>query len=218
MSFRIVTTDQRTDEWRMARLGYLTGSRASDMLAKIRTGEAASRRNLRVQLVLERLTGVSQEKGFVSPDMQYGIDREADAFTAYQTETENLTNHVGFLAHPTLLAGCSPDGEIRDFEGLLELKCCKSATHLEFLKTRRVPADYLAQITHNLWITGAKWCDYVSFDDRFPAGLQLCVLRVLSTGVDVWTYKQTAIQFLSEVEAEIAAVIELGRTTAGATI
>jgi hypothetical protein len=87
---KILTTDQRSPAWIAARLGRLTGSRAADMMTTVKSGEAAGRRNLRVQLVLERLTGVSQESGYVSRDMQYGLDREADAFGAYEAATGQL--------------------------------------------------------------------------------------------------------------------------------
>jgi hypothetical protein len=111
------------------------------------------------------------------------------------------------------MAGGSPDGIIGYLAGILELKCCKSATHLDFLKTRTIPANHLAQITHNLWITGAAWCDYVSFDDRFPDGLQLEIMRVKKTDVDLVAYELAASLFLSEVEKELASVQQL-RTVA----
>ena len=212
----ILCPDQRSEAWRQARCGRLTGSRAGDMLATLKSGgEAASRRNLRVQLVLERLTNTPQESDYVSADMQYGIDREADAFAAYEAETGLVVAPCGFFAHDTVLAGGSPDGVITDGHGILELKCCKSATHLEFLKARTIPAAHLAQIQHNLWITGAAWCDYVSFDDRFPAALQLAIVRVEATEREVTGYELAARIFLREVERELEAVQALGFSKVG---
>lgn len=209
MNFTILTTEQRTPEWHAARLGRLTGSRACDMLATIKTGEAAARRDLRLQLVVERLTGTSQEDVFVSKDMQRGIDREADAFAAYEALTGNLARTVGFLAHDELPAGCSPDGEIDGYRGLLELKCPKSATHLKYLRGKKMPPDHLAQVTHNLWITGAEWCDFVSFDDRFMPALRLFQARVYRADVDLKAYELLVRLFLSEVERECAEVQQL---------
>jgi hypothetical protein len=206
---RILCTDQRSEGWRQARVGRLTGSRAGDMLARIKSGEAAARRNLRVQLVLERLTNTPQESGYVSADMQYGIDREPDAVAAYEAETGLVVEPCGFFAHDTLLAGGSPDGVIGDLDGILELKCCKSATHLEFLKSREIPAAHLAQIRHNIWITGAAWCDYVSFDDRFPPDLHLEIVRVTRRDVDLIAYELAASLFLSECEQELASIRRL---------
>lgn len=199
----VLTTDQRTPEWHAARLGRLTGSCAGDMLAKIKTGEAAARRDLRTRLVCERLTGESQEDAFVSKDMQRGIDKESDAFAAYEALTGEMARPCGFLAHDTLMAGCSPDGDVGAFAGLLELKCPKAATHLRYLRAQAVPADYLPQITHNLWITGAAWCDFVSFDDRFPAEHQVFRVRVRAADLDLAGYETAARAFLAEVEQEL---------------
>lgn len=210
----VVTTDQRTPEWYAARVGKLTASRACDMLATIKNGEAAARRDLRTQLVVERLTGEPQEDGYVSKEMQRGVDMESDAFAAYEAVTGELARPVGFLAHDTLAAGCSPDGEIDGFRGTLELKCPKSATHLKYLRSRKVPSDYLAQITHALWITGAEWCDFVSFDDRFPAALRLFRVRVERSSVDLVAYELAVVLFLAEVDREYEEVAQLAEAAA----
>ncbi len=208
---RILTTSQGTDEWITARLGRLTGSRAADMMATVKKGEAASRRIYRVQLCLERLTGVSQENDYVSKDMQYGLDREADAFAAYEAVTGNLAQTAGFIAHDELQAGCSLDGHVDDYTGILELKCRKSANHLSFLKTHKVPQDALWQVTHNLWISGAQWADYVSFDDRFPEAVRLVIVRINRADVDLAAYVVSARLFLDEVERECTEVVEMAK-------
>jgi putative phage-type endonuclease len=204
--FTVVEAEQRSPEWFAARLGRLTGSRAADMLATIKTGEAAARRDLRMQLVCERLTQSLQEDGFINAAMQRGIDCEPLAFAAYESETGQMVQRSGFCAHNTLAIGCSLDGHIEDFEGILECKCPKSATHLRYLKAGVVPADYLPQITHNLWVTGAQWCDFVSFDDRFPAALSFFRVRVNRDEKAIDEYAAKAIAFLAEVQTECEAV------------
>jgi putative phage-type endonuclease len=205
-AFTEVCAEQRTPEWFAARLGRLTGSRAADMLATIKSGEAAARRDLRMQLVCERLTQTVQEDGFVSAAMQRGTDCEPLAFAAYEAETGQMVQRSGFLAHDTLPIGCSLDGHLEDFIGILECKCPKSATHLRYLKAGVVPADYLPQITHNLWVTGAQWCDFVSFDDRFPAALSFFRVRVNRDEKAIAEYAAKALAFLAEVETECEAV------------
>lgn len=205
--FIVMTDDQRTDDWRKARVARLTGTDAADILATLKSGgEPAARRDLRVAMAVERLTGQSQESAFVSADMQRGTDMEPEAVTAYELHTDALVAPVGFLAHPELMAGCSPDGQIGGFTGLVEIKCPKSATHLGYLKAGKVPSDYLPQITHNLWITGAQWCDFVSYDDRFPEPLRLFVRRVHRADVDIAAYELAARLFLTEVEREVEAI------------
>lgn len=205
-AFTIVEAEQRSPEWFAARLGRLTGSRAADMLATIKSGEAAARRDLRVQLVVERLTQTLQEDVFVNAAMQRGIDVEPAAFAAYEARTGQLAERTGFLAHNTLAIGCSLDGHIGDFDGILEVKCPKSATHLSYLKGGTAPSAYLPQITHNLWVTGAAWCDFLSFDDRFPPALQTFLVRVDRNDEAIEAYAKSALAFLAEVETEAEAM------------
>jgi len=208
--FVVVTDDQRSPEWHAARVGMLTGTDAGSMLATIKSGEAAARRDLRLSLVLERLTGQSQDSdGFISKEMQRGTELEPDAIAAYELRTDRLVRPVGFLRHVELPAGCSPDGEVNGFEGLVEVKCPKSATHLHYLRTGRVPTDYLHQITHNLWISGAQWCDFISYDDRMPEALRVFVTRVTRADVDLNAYELAVRLFLGEVDRELAEVQSL---------
>lgn len=205
-TFAVIEAEQRSEGWFRARLGRLTGSRAADMLSAIKSGEAAARRDLRVQLVCERLTQTLQEDAFVNAAMQRGIDLEPAAFAAYEALTGSVAQRTGFLAHLTYPAGCSLDGHVGDFEGLLEVKCPKSATHLGYLRSTGVPAAYLPQVTHNLWVTGAAWCDFLSFDDRFPFPLQTFLARVYRKDVDLAAYEAKALAFLAEVDVDVSAV------------
>jgi predicted phage-related endonuclease len=211
----ILTMPQRSPEWFAARLGRVTGSAANDMLAVNKTkGEAAGRRNLRVRLMLERVTGLSQEDVPVTKDMQRGIDEEENAFRAYEAETGNLARRSGFLKHPTLMAGCSLDGEVDGYQGILELKVPKSATHLEYLRGD-VPLGYLRQCQHNLWLSEASWCDFVSYDPRFPEGLRLKITRITMDAAQRRAYELVVRLFLTEVEREVAEVEGLARAAQG---
>jgi hypothetical protein len=215
MSFTIINAEQRSPEWFACRAGRLTGSSAGDMLAQIKSGEAAARRDLRMRLVVERLTGLPQEDGFISKDMQRGIDLEPAAFAAYEALTGHLADRTGFVAHDELLAGCSLDGHVHAVDhGILELKCPKSTTHIKYIQGRRLPPEHKAQITHNLWITGAQWCDFVSFDDRFPPALQVFYIRVERKDVDVTAYELAARLFLDEVDQELETVRGLASVAA----
>jgi predicted phage-related endonuclease len=206
MNFTVCLADQRSEEWRHARCGRLTGSRAADMLATIKSGEAAARRDLRMQLVCERLTGQPQDDIFVNAAMQRGIDCEPLAFAAYESLTGQVVHRSGFLAHTTALIGCSLDGHVDDFVGILECKCPKSSTHLKYLKDGTAPKEHLPQITHNLYVTGADYCDFFSWDDRFPGALQTFLVRVKRTDVDLADYESKALAFLAEVERDYQAI------------
>lgn len=204
---RLLTCAQRSPEWQAARLGRLTGSRAADAFATLKHGgESASRRNLRVQLVLERLTGHSQESGYVNADMDRGTLLEPEARAAYEADTGILVQAVGFVAHDTLQAGCSPDGLTPD--GLIEIKCPKAATHLDYLRGG-LPADYRTQIVHGLWLTGAAWGDFVSYHPDFPDALQLKITRLYAKDLDLPAYELAVRLFLSECDRELTALTDL---------
>lgn len=200
--------DQRSPEWYALRLGRFCGSRAADMLATIKSGEAAARRNLRLQIVLERLTGKAQERGYVSQAMQDGIEREADAVALYDAATGLCARPTGFLALNDVMAGCSPDGLVGD-DGGLEVKCPIPATHLEFLRTGVIPEDYVKQIRHCLWVTGRNWWDYLSYNPEFPEPLCVRVARVKREQVDIPGYETAALKFLAEVDFDLMEIRKL---------
>lgn len=205
-NFTVIDAPQRSPEWFVARAGRLTGSCAAAMLAKVKSGEASGRRNLRIRLVLERLTGKPQEGDYASAAMQTGIDREADAFAAYEALTGEVAQRTGFLAHTAHLAGCSLDGHLGAFETLLSIKCRQPAAHWEFIRTGKVPGDAFAQMRHELWITGAQAHDYFSWNPDFPQELQARIVTVTRAEADVDGYEKLALAFLAEVETEMAAM------------
>jgi predicted phage-related endonuclease len=208
---RIIDCEQRTPEWYVARAGRLTGSVADNILSTLKSGgEPAGRRDLRIQLAVERITGQALDwDGFTSKEMQRGIDLEGPARSTYEAETGHIVRTTGFIIWETHPVGCSLDGDIDDLTGILELKCPKSATHLSYLRDQRLPPAYVAQVTHNLWVTGAAWCDFVSFDDRLPQGLQYFRKRIGRAELDIPSYAIAATKFLAEVEAERLALLEL---------
>jgi putative phage-type endonuclease len=208
---KIIECEQRTPEWFAARAGKITGSVAGDVLAKLKSGlEPASRRDLRISLAIERFTGKPMESdGFVNAAMQRGIDKESDARMAYQIATSNEVRQTGFVVSDDNTIGCSLDGDVDGFKGIIEIKCPKTATHIQTLKERKLPADYRWQVTHNLLVTSAVWCDFVSFDDRMPFGLQLVVIRVNRSELDLDTYRIALAAFNNEIDAEVESLQKL---------
>lgn len=203
--FTIIDDEQRSPEWFAARAGRATGSRAGDILAKIKSGEAAARRDYRMQLAVERLTGKPQEAGYVSADMQRGIDLEPAARLAYEAHSGLIVRETGFLSMNEIMAGCSLDGDIDNLKGVVSFKCPKSATHVNYLKGHRLPPDYIPQATHEMWVTGAEWYDFCSYDDRLPEGLQFFCVRVERCEFknELAAYEAELTKFLAEVDAEV---------------
>lgn len=208
--FTIIDCEQRSPEWFAARAGRLTASRAHDMLTKNKDGKwAASRRNLCAQLVLERVTGRPQENGYQSPAMLQGIEREADAIALYEALTGRLVRRSGFLAHTEHLAGCSLDAHVGDFERIVEAKSPTDAVHLDYLKSGRVPQDYLEQVWHHLWVTGAPVCDWISYNPNFPDHLQGRLVTIERDEKAIAAYEAEALKFLREVQTEYEATATL---------
>lgn len=200
MSFTVCTAEQRSPEWFAARVGLATGSRANDIVAKIKSGEAAARRDYRAQLVAERLTGLPQDDTFTNADMQRGVELEPLARMAYEAATGTLVEETGFLRSTVFEAGCSLDGSIEG--GIIEIKCPRTATHLGYLKDGGIPSRYVPQICHNLLITQAGFCDFISYCPALPDHLSLFIVRAFATDLDVKAYEEELVQFLSEVADE----------------
>lgn len=190
---------QQTTEWFAERLGKATASRIADIIAKTKTGPSASRQSYAVQLALERITGL-REEGFTSAAMQRGTEMEAEARAMYEAATGDLVREVGFVQHPRIdMSGASPDGLVGD--GLLEIKCPDSKQHLEYMQLGTVPAKYRPQVQWQMACTGRPWCDFVSYDPRFPERLRLHVVRVPRDDAYIAEIETEVEAFLSEVSA-----------------
>jgi putative phage-type endonuclease len=197
--------DQRTPEWYAARLGKLTASRIGKALAKTKSGWGASRSNLRAALVCERLTGQPQDT-WVSAEMQWGIDKEADARAAYEFYYCDV-ELAGFIDHPRIaMSGASPDGLVGT-DGLVEFKCPNTATHIETLLGGTIDGDYRKQCLWQLACTGRHWVDFVSFDPRMPAEMQLYVQRVERDEKAIADLEKEAELFLREVDTMVQTLV-----------
>ena len=196
---------QRSDDWFSARCGSLGASQIADALAKTRSGYSASRANLRAKLVLERLTG-KQEDGFKSAAMQFGIDNEEHARSAYQFLMNASVQEVGLYKHPSInWTHASPDGLVGE-RGLLEIKVPQPATHLETLKSQTIADRYIKQMYWQMTCTGRDWCDFVSFQPSFPEDLQFFCKRIERDDKVIADLESQVAEFLAEVEADLDAL------------
>jgi putative phage-type endonuclease len=193
--------DQGTTEWFAARCGKVTASRVADVIAKTKTGYSTSRDNYMAQLVCERLTGKPAES-FSNSAMQWGTDTEPFARAAYEAKVEILVTEVGFITHPWIeMSGASPDGLADD--GLVEIKCPNTATHIATLLDQKVPEKYITQMMWQMACTERPWCDFVSFDPRMPEKHQLFIKRVMADKEIIQHLENMVSQFLREVELKI---------------
>ncbi|WP_430875798.1 lambda exonuclease family protein [Gilliamella sp. G0441] len=170
--------EQRTDEWFKIRLGKVTASRISDVMAKTKSGYAASRQNYMAQLICERLTETPAES-YTNTAMQRGTELEPTARELYVlNQFDAIVTEVGFIPHPAIEnAGASPDGLVND-DGLIEIKCPNTWTHLEFIQSLKPKREYILQMQWQMICTGRKWCDFVSYDNRLPDNLSFKCVRI----------------------------------------
>jgi putative phage-type endonuclease len=200
--------EQRTEEWFQQRLGKVTASRISDVIAKTKTGVSTSRQNYLVQLVSERLTGKKGDS-FVNQAMLDGIEREGAARAIYMLNRDVSVTEVGFFDHPVIKnSGASPDGAVNaeeegKYAGLIEIKCPIETTHTNTLMSKSVPSKYIPQMQWQLACTGAKWVDFVSYNPNFPMELQLFVARVDRDDTYIGELEAEVVKFLEEVEQTI---------------
>lgn len=203
--------EQRTDEWFAARCGCVTASRLSDVMAKTKSGYSASRKNYMMDLICQRLTGKS-EQGFTTAAMQRGTELEPVARERYilnQFDADVI--EVGFIPHPTIeWFGASPDGMVND-DGLLEIKCPNTATHVDTLRTGKPKREYILQMHAQMICTGRKWCDFVSYDNRLPEYLSYFETRIYRDDALVEDIEMEVTSFLSDLESELEAIKNNGR-------
>jgi hypothetical protein len=201
--------DQRSDEWFQTRLGKVTASRISDVIAKTKTGVSTSRYNYLIQLVSERLTGKKGDSVFINQAMQDGIDREEVARTLY-TLKHGEVNEVGFIDHPTIaMSGASPDGALVNDNGGIEIKSPIETTHTNTLMTQSVPTKYIPQMQWQMACAGYDFVDFISYNPNFPDHLQLFVKRLDRDDDYIRQLESEVSAFLAEVEQQILKLKEL---------
>ena len=192
--------EQGSIDWLMARCGMVTASRFKDVLAKLKNGTPAKvRQDYLWEVVVERLTG-RPIVHYVNAAMERGTELEPLGRMAYEARTGRMVAETGFLHHNGIqFVGGSPDGLLDD-DGGIEIKCpYNSAIHLATV-LEGMPADHVPQVQGLMWITGRQWWDFVSYDDRLPAPLDIYVQRVPRDDAFCKTLEAEVIVFLREVE------------------
>ena len=193
---------QGSPEWFEQRMGRATASRIADIIAKTKSGYSTSRENYCVELALERITGQRQEF-YTNDAMKWGTETEPLARAAYEAHTGFMVDEVAMVPHPFIsMSGASPDGCI-DLDGLVEIKCPNSATHIKTMLSGKPDGKYITQMTWQMACTGRQWCDFVSFDPRFPLHLQLFVTRIHRNDSAISVMEDEVMTFLEEVSAMV---------------
>lgn len=212
---KIVDCIQGEPEWFAARVGKVSASRIGDLTAKTKSGYSTSRANYAAELVAERLTGVKAEK-YSNGAMQWGTEQEPVARTMYEFMRNATVTEVGLVLHPTIDMACaSPDGLVGD-DGLVEIKCPLTSTHIETLLGGSIDGKYMKQMQWQMACTGRQWCDFASFDPRLPADMQLHVTRVNRDGAMIVELEREVRSFIAEVDDTLNRLIATYRSAEAA--
>lgn len=199
--------EQGSPEWLALRAGKVTASRVADVIARTKMGWGASRANYMAELIAERLTG-QPAPSFSNAAMQWGTDKEPEARDYYAFITGATVEQIAFVHHLTVAdSGASPDGLVGD-DGLVEIKCPSTSTHIDTLLGAVGPSKYMTQMQWQLACTGRKWCDFVSYDPRMPESMQLFVTRIERDDDVIAVLEKDVAEFLVEVAEKVAALTE----------
>lgn len=197
MKHTIIDVPQGEPDWFAARLGRVTGSRADVLMAAGKgNSESTQRVNYRYELAEQRITGMLPPPGFINDAMKWGTEHEPFARMAYEGLAGFDVQKTGFIRCDDIMAGCSLDGHVGSMEGIVEIKCPMLKTHVGYLKDGGLPAEYKWQVIHNLLVTGAKWCDFVSY----RPGFMLFVVRAYAEHLPLSEYHTALNKFLAEVD------------------
>ena len=207
--FTVSQHAQGSPEWFAERMGNVTGAEVSALYAKGKAdrSDSKTRAGYMRRLVMERLGVKSKDNMFRSPAMAWGNATEPRARLAFEAATGYTVREAGFCKLPRLATGCSVDAFIHGDEvsarrlGILEIKCPDSKTHMLYLEDRAVPTIYVPQITHNMWVTGAQFAKFVSYDPRFPAPMRLLIITVERDDEAIRAHETLVRQFLMETDA-----------------
>lgn len=195
--------EQGTAAWLKIRSGKATASRIADIMAQGKGGApSASRANYRAQLIAERLTGEPSEEGYKNAIMERGNELEPQARALYGFHVDEPLSQVAFIDHQTIpMSGASPDCLVGE-HGQAEFKCPNTATHIDWLDGGSIPSKYILQMQWNLACTGRRWFDFVSFDLRLPAEMQLFTKRIPRDAQAIVAIERAVQEFLAEVDAK----------------
>lgn len=200
--------EQGSSEWFEARRGKVTASRVADVIAKTKSGWGASRGNYEAQLIAEILTGQVADS-FSNSAMEWGTETEPQARAAYEFANDLTVDEIGFVIHPKIvMSGASPDGLVGT-DGMLEIKCPNTKTHIDTLLNQKVPKKYQTQIQWQMACASRAWTDFMSFDPRLPQHLNTFIQRVERDDERIAELEGIVSDFIDEMKIKIKALEDL---------
>lgn len=189
---------QGEQSWLNARVGFITASKMADVMSD---GGKLIREKYLYRLAVERLTGTPAPEGFKSKRMQKGNELEPDARDFYAMINCVDVEECGFIQHPTIEKfGASPDGIIKEGNGLLEIKNRDVHIHLGLMTSDKPPRAAVLQCYSQLACTTADWVDYCSYCEHMPPKLRLHTVRIERNNDEIAVIEKAVKKFDKDIE------------------
>lgn len=173
----------------------------------ITVAESSERQSYRDRIVSQILCGYHGQDSdeWKGKDVEWGMEFEATAVAQYEVANACTTRRVGFVTSELIPRfGCSPD-RLVGTDGLAQIKCPKTTTHLNYRLAGVVPEEYEPQLVAEMACTGRQWADFVSFDPRLTdPDLRLLVIRLPRNEKRIAEVEAAVMEFLAEVDQTIA--------------
>lgn len=192
----MITVDciQGTPEWFAAKCGIPSASNF-DKIITTKGEPSKSATKYMYQLAAERVTGRSEES-YTNVAMERGKETEAEARNLYEMLHDVKIEQVGFCyPDEARTCGASPDGLIGK-DGLIEIKCPMAFASVGYILEGVLPTDYIQQVQGQLYVTGRKWLDFLSY---YP-GLRPMIVRVQRDDKFIALLQQVLNNFCAELE------------------
>jgi len=171
--------EQRTDEWHEKKAWKVSSSKITPLLSGAKLGTGA--KTYAIELIAEKAQTIFPE-GYISYAMQEGINNEEAVREKYAEDRNCEVIEVGGVENDSHTAWFSPDGLIMNaniIEGFIEIKSPQPKQHMINLMNKELDKSYIPQIQFGFLMTGAKWCDFISYCPLLKEELQFKIVRIL---------------------------------------
>ena len=201
--------EQRSSEWFKQRSGKITSSELYKIMIEERGGKDTIGEGAKTYL----LTKVSESFGgqsapAVGQALDWGTDLEPVAIFHYEKLTQLKVDAAPFIEYNEYYGG-SPDG-IVNTDGVIEVKCpFSSVNHFKhgMIETeddfKNVVPNYYYQCLSNMLVSGASWCDFISYDPRVEDDYKMFIFRLHRNESEIKHIKKRirlSIQYMNELK------------------
>lgn len=193
--------NQGTPEWHDLRRGVLTSTAIKTLITPtLKLADNDKTRAHVYEVAAQRITGKTEDN-YMSFDMMRGHTEEILARELYAKHYASVVE-CGFITNDKLgfMVGYSPDGLVGE-DGIIEIKSAKAKIQVQRIQENCFPLEHYAQVQTGLWVTGRKWCDFISYSN----GMKMMAVRVEADPDYHAIIEQAAESFERQVSAVIAA-------------